>query len=71
MQKIKKKKKIDENNKVLKFAVELFHATENYLVYYFKKVIFSFKGDVFNTKKERSEEIKEEQKKNSLIMSLL
>ena len=67
----KNKKKIDENNKVLKSAVELFHARENYLVYYFKKIIFPFKGDVFNTKEERSEEIKEEQKKSSLIMSLL
>ena len=52
------KKKIDEKNKVcLKIlnAVELFHAREN-IADYFKKGIFPFKGNVFKTKEEKSEE---------------
>ena len=57
----KNKKKIEEKNKALKPAVELLHVRED-IVNYFKKGTFPFKGKVFKTKEEKSEEIKEETK---------
>ena len=39
----------------------MFHVREN-IADYFKKGIFPFKGNVFKTKEEKSEEIKEETK---------
>ena len=49
------KKNIDEKNKVLESATKLFNARGN-IVDYFKKGIFLFKGNVFKTKEEKSEE---------------
>ena len=48
-------KKTDEKNKVLESATKLFNARGN-IVDYFKKGIFLFKGNVFKTKEEKSEE---------------
>ena len=50
----KNKKNIDDKNKVLESA-KLFNARGN-IVDYFKKGIFLFKGNVFKTKEEKSEE---------------
>ena len=55
--KINKKK--EEKKKVLESAVKLFHAREDITGFY-KKGIFPFKGNVFKTKEEKSEEIKKE-----------
>ena len=49
------KKKIVEKNKVLESAAELFHVRED-IIGFFEKGIFQFKGNVFKTKEERSEE---------------
>ena len=55
-------KKEEEKNKILESAVKLFHAREDFISF-FEKGIFPFKGNVFKTKEEKSEEIKEETKK--------
>ena len=60
---MQKKKKIDEKNEVLKSAAELFHAREN-IVDLFRKGTFPYKGNVFKTKEEGSEENKLEKIKN-------
>ena len=51
----KKKKKIEEKNKVLDSAVKLFRVRED-IIDFFKKGIFLFKGNVFKSKEERSKE---------------
>ena len=53
----KNKKEIDEKNRVLESARQLFHAKEN-IVDVFRKVIFPFKGNVFKTKQEELEKKK-------------
>ena len=53
----KNKKEIDEKNRVLESARQLFHAKEN-IVDVFRKVIFLFKGNVFKTKQEELEKKK-------------
>ena len=49
------KKKIVEKNKVLESAAELFRVRED-IIGFFEKGIFSFKGNVFKTKEQKSEE---------------
>ena len=49
-------KKIEENNKVLKSAKELFYAREN-IVDYFKEGTFPYKGNVFKIKEKKAEEL--------------
>ena len=56
---MKKKKKIEEKNKVSESAAELFHVRED-IIGFFEKGIFSFKGNVFKTKEQKSEEKSEE-----------
>ena len=56
-------KKIEEKNKVLKSAKELFYAREN-IVNYFKQVIFPYKENVFKTKGKKLEEESEEKIKD-------
>ena len=53
----KNKKEIDEKNRVLESARQLFHAKEN-IVDVFRKVIFPLKGNVFKTKQEELEKKK-------------
>ena len=60
----KNKNKIDEKNKVLKSAVELFHATEN-IVDFFEKGVFPFKGNVFKTEEKSEEKSKEDSEDES------
>ena len=48
-------KKIEEKNKVLKSAKKLFVARKDIIVF-FEKGIFPYKGNVFKTKEEKSEE---------------
>ena len=52
---LKIKKKVEEKNKVLKSAVKLFCARED-IIGFFEKWIFPYKGNVFKTKVEESEE---------------
>ena len=59
----KNKKEIDQKNRVLESARELFHAKEN-IVDLFRKVIFPYKGNVFKTKEEESEKKKLEKLKD-------
>ena len=54
-------KKEEEKNKVLESAIKLFNARRD-IIGFFEKGIFPFKGNVFKTKEEESEEIKEETK---------
>ena len=62
----KKKKKIEEKNKVLESAAELFRARED-IIEFFEKGIFPFKGNVFKTKEEEwKEESKEEKLKKKI-----
>ena len=56
---MKKKKKIEEKNKVSESAAELFRVRED-IIGFFEKGIFSFKGNVFKTKEQKSEEKSEE-----------
>ena len=56
-----KKKKLEEKNKVLNSAGELFHAREDIIVF-FENGIFPFKGNVFKTKEEESKEESKEEK---------
>ena len=56
-------KKIEEKNKVLKSAKELFYAREN-IVNYFKEGIFPYKENVFKTKEKKLEEESEEKIKD-------
>ena len=53
--KAKAEKKLEEKNKVLESAAELFHVREDIIVF-LKKGISPFKGNVFKTKEEKSEE---------------
>ena len=57
------KKKIEEKNRVLKFARELTDARDE-IIDLFQKRIFPFKGNVFKTKEEESEENKLEKIKD-------
>ena len=66
----KKKKKIEEKNKVLESAVKLFGVRED-IIDFSKKGIFSFKGNVFKTKEEKSRKIKRKIRRNDGIMMLL
>ena len=60
------KKKIDEKNNVLKYAKKLLDATKDIIVF-FEKGTFPYKGNVFKTKEEKSEdESEEESEKNKL-----
>ena len=54
-------KKEEEKNKVLESAIKLFNARRD-IIGFFEKGIFPFKANVFKTKEEESEEIKEETK---------
>ena len=56
-----KKKKLEEKNKVLNSAGELFHAREDIIVF-FENGMFPFKGNVFKTKEEESKEESKEEK---------
>ena len=57
------KKKIDEKNNVLKYAKKLLDATKDIIVF-FEKGTFPYKGNVFKTKEEESEENKLEKIKD-------
>ena len=56
-----KKKEIDDKNKVLKSAIELFDARK-YIIGFFEKGTFPYKGNGLKTKEKKSEEIKGETK---------
>ena len=58
-----KNKKIEEKNKVLESAVKLFRVRKD-IIDFFKKGVFPFKGNVFKTKEEESEENKLEKIKD-------
>ena len=58
-----KNKKIEEKNKVLESAVKLFRVRQD-IIDFFKKGVFPFKGNVFKTKEEESEENKLEKIKD-------
>ena len=60
----KKKLHKRRENKVLESAVKLFDARRD-IIGFFQKGIFFFKGNVFKTKEEKSEETKEEFINNS------
>ena len=56
-------KKEEEKNKVLESAIKLFNARRD-IIGFFEKGIFPFKGNVFKTKEEESEENKLEKIKD-------
>ena len=58
-----------KKDRKIKSAIKLFDAREN-TIDYFKKGIFPFKGNVFKTKEEKSEEIKEETKEEFINNTL-
>ena len=59
----KKKKNLEEKNRVLKSAKKLFDARDD-IIDLFEKGTFPFKGNVFKTKEEKSEENKFEKIKD-------
>ena len=60
----KKKKKIEEKNRVLKSAKKLFDARDD-IIDLFEKGTFLYKGNVFKTKEKESEENRFEKIKNN------
>ena len=59
IQEIKKKKKIEEKNKVLKSARKLINARDS-IIDLFEKGIFPYKDNAFKTKEKETEERSEE-----------
>ena len=55
--------KIEDKNKVLKSASELFYAREN-IVDYFKEGIFLYKGNVFKSKEKNQQKNQKKKVKN-------
>ena len=64
--KINKKRR---EKKVLESALKLFHVRED-IIGFFEKGIFPFKGNVFKTREEKSEEMKEETKEEFINNTL-
>ena len=58
-------KYLEKSHVFLKTAKELFYVREN-IINYFKKGIFSYKGNVFKTKEKKSEKESEQKLKDDL-----